>query len=328
MRRNMVVLLAGSAIACAGEPTAPEPFAPAPGATATAGAGSWVARKEYMGDIFEAAGASVTSNGRTTMYVIGGIRRCCLNATTIDAVKAYDATANTWRPKAPYPVRVWSTNGAVVLDGKIYVTGGRTPVQRADGYWDNEILKSLYVYTPSLDRWVRKRDMPIRSATAVSVGYQGKLYVATENVVLRYDPSTDQWAQFGNRPHDFWNPSGGLINGKLYLVSELGPMGILDLTTGAWTSGPNRPYRTCSTASTTLQAKLYLFGFCSDYPTDPEIRQRGLVFDPATNSWSEVAPPPAGISSRAAIARVVVNGRVRLSLVQGDRPNNHYQYVP
>ncbi|MBA3318057.1 MAG: hypothetical protein H0T50_08210 [Gemmatimonadales bacterium] len=57
-------------------------------------------------------------------------------------------------------------------------------------------------------------------------------------------------------------------------------------------------------------------------------RNRGLVFDPATGGWSEVATPPVPASAEAALARVFVNAQPRLSLVQGTRPNNHYQFVP
>jgi hypothetical protein len=81
-------------------------------------------------------------------------------------------------------------------------------------------------------------------------------------------------------------------------------------------------------ASTDFRAKLYLFGFCDDYPTDPVTRDRGLVFDPATSTWSEVAPPPVEGGAAAALARVFVNEQPRLSLVYGTRPNNHYQFIP
>lgn len=341
MRRQMVVLLAGSAIACAGEPTAPEPFAPTDGAAAV-GAGSWAARAQYPVDIFDVTSASITNHSGTRMYVIGGFQKCCGAGQITDAVKAYDATTGTWTAKARYPVRVRATNGAAELGGRIYVTGGFTRRQtEPGGPWRLETLKSLYVYTPGSNTWVRKRDMSLTSVNGASVAYRGMLYVATPcydtsvcpslgSVVWRYNPATDQWARFGERPtRDWWNVAAGVIGGKLYLVEEYGgAMDILDLTTGAWTSGPSRPYRACDMASTAFQAKLYLFGYCDDYPTDPVTRDRGLVFDPATSSWSEVAAAPVRTGSDAALARVFVNGQPRLSLVQGTRPNNHYQFVP
>ena len=71
-----------------------------------------------------------------------------------------------------------------------------------------------------------------------------------------------------------------------------------------------------------------LFGYCDDYPTDPETRDRGLVFDPGSNAWSEVTPAPITAKADASLAKVFVNGKPRLSLVEGDRPENHVQFVP
>jgi N-acetylneuraminic acid mutarotase len=332
MRGPTVVLMAGLAIGCAGEPTGPEPGPPAAAVTAAL-AGSWAARAQYPVDVFDATSASITnsSTGRTTVYVVGGFPACCGAGRITDAVRAYDATANTWRARAHYPVRVHATNGAVALGGRIYVTGGFTRRwDAAFGVWRRETLNRLYVYNPNTDRWTRKRDMPVTSANGSSVGWQGKLYVAEGSVVWRYDPATDQWTQFATQPQrDWWNVSAGVIGGRLYLVEEFGgAMDILELATGAWSSGPNRPYRACNTTATDFRARLYLFGFCDDYPIDPETRDRGLVFDPAANAWSEATPAPIAVSADAAIARVFVNQEPRLSLVHGVRPNNHYLFTP
>jgi len=338
----MAVLLTGLVGACASEPTAPEPSETATAVAAAVGAGSWTARAQYPVNVSDATSASVTDgSGRTTMYVIGGIPRCCSAGQMTDAVKAYDATADKWTAKAHFPVRIRSTNGAAELDGKIYVSGGFSRRwDEARQVWRLMTLQSLYVYAPGTNTWVRKRDMPITTVNGASVGYQGKLYVATAcydetvcpsggSVVWRYDPATDQWTKFAERPRDWWDVSAGLINGKLYLVEEFtGDLDILDLATGAWSSGPKRPYRACSAATTAFQAKLYLFGFCDDYPTDPEVRDRGLVFNPGSNTWTEVTPAPIFASADAALSRVFVNGKPRLSLVQGNRPDNHYQFAP
>ncbi len=343
MRRQIAVLLTGLAGACASETTAPEPSETATAVAAAVGAGSWVARAQYPVNVSDATSASITdAAGRTTMYVIGGFPKCCGPGQVTDAVRAYDAAANTWTAKARIPVRVSSTDGAAELDGKIYVSGGFSRRwDEARQVWRRETLKSLYVYHPATNTWDRKRDMPIATVNGASVGYQGKLYVATpcydeaecpsgESVVWRYDPARDQWTRFAERAaRDWWDVSAGLIGGKLYLVEEFtGSLDILDLATGTWSSGPKRPFRACNAAATSLQAKLYLFGYCDDYPTDPETRDRGLVFDPGSNAWSEVTPAPITAKADASLAKVFVNGKPRLSLVEGDRPENHVQFVP
>ena len=341
MQRQIAVLLTGLVGACASEPTAPD-LSESATPVAAIGAGSWIARAQYPVNVSDATSASVTdARGRTTMYVIGGRPKCCGAGQVTDAVRAYDAATNTWTAKARVPVRLRSTNGAAELDGRIYVSGGFTRQwDESRQVWRLETLRSLYVYTPGTNTWARKRDMPIAMVNGASVGYQGRLYVATAcydevpcpnggSVVWRYDPATDQWTKFAERDRDWWDVSAGAINGKLYLVEEFtGALDVLDLTNGAWSSGPERPYRACSAATSTLQAKLYLFGRCDDWPTDPEPRARGLVFSPASNTWSEVTPAPIPASADASLARVVVNGQPRLSLVEGDRPDNHYQFAP
>jgi N-acetylneuraminic acid mutarotase len=343
MRRQMAVLLTGLAGACASEPTAPESSEAATAVAAAVGMGSWIARAQYPVNISDATAASITdAAGRTTMYVIGGRPKCCGAGQVTDAVRAYNASSNTWSAKARVPVRVRSTNGAAELDGKIYVSGGFSRRwDEARQVWRLETLKSLYVYTPGTDAWARKRDMPITTVNGASAGYRGKLYVATacyyeapcpdgQSVVWRYDPATDQWVKFAERSgRDWWDVSAGLIGGKLYLVDEFtGAVDILDLATGGWSTGRERPYRACNAAATSLQAKLYLFGWCDDYPTDPETRDRGLVFDPAGNTWTEVTPAPMRAGADASLAKVFVNGNPRLSLVEGARPDNHYQFMP
>src|SRR6186997_259085 len=111
MRRQIAVLLTGLAGACASETMAPEPSETATAVAAAVGAGSWVARAQYPVNVSDATSASSTdASGRTTMYVIGGFPKCCGPGQVTDAVRAYDAAANTWTAKARIPVRVSSTD--------------------------------------------------------------------------------------------------------------------------------------------------------------------------------------------------------------------------
>jgi hypothetical protein len=335
------VLFVGAAVACGQDPTSPEP--PEAASAAAAGVGSWTPRAPYPFDVFDAASAAITENAtaRTTMYVVGGYPRCCGPGLIQDRVRAYDATTDTWTPRAPYPVPIRSTNGAVELDGRIYVSGGFTRRwDAAKQVYRLETVKSLYVYTPSTNTWARKRDMPDATVNGASVAYNGMLYVAAPcydagvcpngpGLVWRYNPATDRWSVVAEGPGDYWNVAAGVINGRLYLVEEFGgAMEIIDLKTGSRISGPTRPYRACSAAAAAWQAKLYLFGLCDDYPTDPEQRDRGLVFDPATNTWSEVVPPPVPAGPNSTLARVFVNARPRLALIGGTKPQNHFHFVP
>ena len=325
---------------CSDAPTAP-PAGEALSAAAAA-ADAWTAKADYPRTIWHPTSASTTdaATGRTTMYVIGGRPNRFGGAGAItDAVKAYDVAANRWRSAAPYPVRIWSTNGAVELEGKIYVSGGFT--RRFDerrGVWRLETLKSLYVYDPKVDRWTRRRDMPIATVNGVSAAYNGMLYVATpcyddavcgrqfdQGALWRYDPATDQWVLLGRTPQDPWQAGGGFIGGKFYLVEFLGALDIYDVATNSWSSGPQRPYRACAPASATLQAKLYLVGCRDDFDESGEYPM--LVFDPAAG-WSEAAAPPVPADNLWTLSRVMTGGSPRLQLVGGAAPGNNWQFRP
>ena len=67
-----------------------------------------------------------------------------------DVVRAYNVSTNTWTSKANLPLPIRSNNGAVVLDGKIYLSGGF--IKRFNpntGTYGLETLKSLYVHEPA-----------------------------------------------------------------------------------------------------------------------------------------------------------------------------------
>jgi N-acetylneuraminic acid mutarotase len=342
---TVVLILASLALTgCQEDPTGPTPEPGAPVA-AVAAAERWLPRADYPTDIWEAASASITTPAtlRTILYVIGGRPKEFGSAGQItSAVKAYDVSANVWQAKAPYPVRIRATNGAVEINGKIYVSGGFT--RRWDeqhGVWRLQTVKSLYVYDPATNTWTRRRDMPITTVQGVSAAYKGLLYVATDcfdevvcgeqddrGALWRYNPSTDRWVLLSRRTTTIlgWS-GGGFVGGKLYLVDELGELDIYDVATNRWSSGPRRPFRRCSPASTTLQAKLYLVG-CHDDDDESGVWPM-LVFDPKVGSWSQaMAPPVAATGDRWTLSRVVANGRPRLELVGGARPGNNWQYVP
>ena len=337
----LVVLLA-----CSDDPAGPGVITVDPGAApsgaAAAAADGWRARADYHTTLWSPASASITdpSTLRTTVYVIGGNSKTFDGASgrIISAVKAYNVTTNTWVAKAPVPVRVMASNGAVEINGKIYLSGGWSrrwdPIR---GVWGGMLLQSLYVYDIATNTWTRGSDMPFVTAGGVSAGYQGLLYVATTcydescqdrdlGALWRYNPGTDRWMLLGSTPHNPEKAGGGVIGGKFYLVTTAGAdvyLDIYDLATNTWSIGPRPPY-ICAAAYTTLRGKLYLVG-CGDLPDDGHI----LVFDPKTGLWDQApAPTLSTTGSFRTLSRVVVNGVPGLELIGGAEPGNNWQYQP
>lgn len=82
--------------------------------------------------------------------------------------------------------------------------------------------------------------------------------------------------------------AGGAVNGKLYVIAGYIPL-------------PSAPYyRAVATTS---------------------------VYDPATNQWQNLAPAPFDGGARGA-GRVLAGGQVRIDVVGGPRPANHWQFTP
>ena len=149
--------------------------------------------------------------GQSIVYAIGGRNPVWNNPQA--TVTAYNAATNTWTLRQPLPVRLASTNGAGVINGKIYISSGCT---------DHECFfptDALYMYNPATDTWTQKRSIPPDTTSgdyqhAYGDGVTGvindKLYVLSgrfkadpphgyfescDPLFYRYNPATDKWVE-------------------------------------------------------------------------------------------------------------------------------------
>jgi N-acetylneuraminic acid mutarotase len=188
--------------------------------------------------------------GQPVVYTMGGRN---LQGNPIRTVTAYNVATNTWTFRRGGPAVAW-TNGAAVINGKIYLSGGFSDRNA----WTS-LSGSLDMYDPATNTWTRKRDMPSLvdpygdkvyvGASGVSGVINGQLYVITACYTLmevggfgyyqeggckapdyagpaffRYNPVTDRWTTL---PSPFrgvvYSPFvGGVIGGKFYVLG--GPM--------------------------------------------------------------------------------------------------------
>ena len=313
---------------------------------------TWVTRKDLETEQYtDFATATVTdASGRSVLYVIGG-RAGNLSPFTesgLAKVRAYDVATNRWTVRASLPEQLHSTNGAGVINGKIYVSGG---VRRAKYYRD-----AFYMYDPATNTWASKRRLPITGFKGVSGVIDGKLYVATschwqedcsyyddyrpptghtDLWLFRYDPLTDAWTELAIPPGLFGSGGlgtmgmGGTIGGKFYVGNgQSNVLLVYDPVTNTWTEKATPRALRIGAAFTTLGARLYMVGGVrvNADGTNSEVRATN-AYDPATNTWSNLAPLPTSRSWTAA-NRVVVNGVQRIELVGGARPGNNLQYIP
>ena len=129
------------------------------------------------------------------LYVVGGeisATGVANQGIYIANVYEYDPATATWTEKAPMPT-ARSAGATGVIDGKIYVAGGRPP----RGH-------DFAVYDPLADAWTVLPDLPTQRNHLAAGAVGGRLYVVggrfgggvgseMTGVVEVYDPSTNSW---------------------------------------------------------------------------------------------------------------------------------------
>jgi serine protease len=218
------------------------------------------------------------------VYVIGGV------GGQTGIVQIYDAASDTWTIGTPKPTFAWNINAAVI-DGKIYVPGGRNP-------FTGEILGTLEIYDPANDQWSSGASLPMPLCGLAVEAVNGKLYVmggqnqqqGSYNTMYVYDPNANIWNRLADMEYGMAWGSSGVINGKIYLFGVHDSYGIPQLTevynpvTNSWlVTGPlNIPRNWPS--GVVLGGKLYAIG---GYRFGMESwRQDVEVYDPGTDTWS------------------------------------------
>ena len=148
-----------------------------------------------------------------------------------NATYEWDPAANNWTEKAPMPTRR-SGGAAAVLDGKIYVAGGRTRQTGAD----------FAVYDPKTDKWKRLPNVPTQRNHLGVVATAGKIWVVggrfggsfiskQTGALEAYDPKSRTWTKMKSMP----KPRGG-INAVVAkgCIHVFGGEGNADAASGVW----------------------------------------------------------------------------------------------
>ena len=161
-----------------------------------------------------------------------------------DTVYELDPAAGAWLLRAPMPFP--RSGGAVgIIDGKVYVAGGRPPHG-----------SEFAVYDSAADTWTTLPDLPTQRNHLAAGVIDGKLYVVGGRfgggvgsemtaVVEVYDPATNTWRAGTPLPEPRAGLTGTVVNGCLYAIGGEGndadPRGIFELNevynprTDTWT---------------------------------------------------------------------------------------------
>ena len=188
-----------------------------------------------------------------TLYVIGGEFSPTGTATQdvfVNTVFALDPATGEWSQRAPMPT-ARSAMAVSLLDGKIYVAGGRPP----RGH-------DFAVYDPGADAWTVLPDLPTQRNHLAAGAIGGRLYVAGGRfgggvgsemtaALEVFDPGTGAWTAAAPLPRPRAGVNGIAVGGCLYVVGGEGndahPQGVFpdvdvyDPMADSWSALPPLP---------------------------------------------------------------------------------------
>ena len=187
------------------------------------------------------------------LYVMGGETDGALTGRPGKEVAntwVHDPANGGWAARAPMPT-ARSAGGEAVLDGKIYVAGGRAPGGSA-----------FEVYDPAADKWEKLPDLPSQRNHLAMAALNGKIIVAGGrtgpgftaerlDVVEIYDPKTRSWTKGAPLPAPRAGITGASVEGCMFVFGGEGERtNVLGLTPNSygydpradrWTKLPDLP---------------------------------------------------------------------------------------
>jgi N-acetylneuraminic acid mutarotase len=243
----------------------------------------------------------------------------CDHASAQESLEDTWATiASKWTQRTDMPTaRVIA--GSAVVDGKIYVVGGRSV--------SSGISKNMEEYDPAADTWRRRALMPTSRQGARAATVDGIVYAIGGNTgfteipaVEAYDPTTDTWTRKTDMPTGRSVAATVAVDGKIYVIGGNGNGGVnftfptvevYDPATDTWTRKADMPTARWSPAADVVDGKIYVFGGGRRYSANafPPFDETPIVevYDPATDTWSRASDMPR---ARFAHSATAVSGKI------------------
>ena len=275
-------------------------------------AGEWLALAPLGQGARQETGVAAL-DGR--IYVVGGFAGFADVAT----VEVYDPAIDSWRDAAPIPAALHHANLAAVA-GKLYLLGSLRGLSFT-------AAPAVYVYDGATDSWSEGAPMPTgteRGAAAVGV-IGDKIYVAggyRDGSVAdfsAYDTLTGTWQTLPPLPEARDHLVGGAVGTTFFAIGGRtggieglrGQTDAFDLATGVWTARAPIPTARGGAAAAVLDGRIHVAGGEGNPATASGVFAEHDAYDPATDSWSTLAPmrtPRHGTGAAAHDGRLYVPG--------------------
>jgi N-acetylneuraminic acid mutarotase len=162
-----------------------------------------------------------------TLYVVGGDGTRLWNSDGYDpegvvAVnEAYDPKTNTWTKRSPMQIPRDHLASAVI-DGKVYIIGGREPIGKSSLFRNLNINE---VYDTKTDTWSFGHPLASYRSSLAAASVNDKIYVfGGENTERtfdnneEYDPQNDTWKSCEPMPSARHGLGAASIEDKVYVV--------------------------------------------------------------------------------------------------------------
>jgi DNA-binding CsgD family transcriptional regulator/N-acetylneuraminic acid mutarotase len=233
------------------------------------------------------------------LYAIGGETSQGITGT----LEVYDINTDTWHqlPEKPTPA---TDVGAAVLNGLVYVPGGRI------GQGGNEITAQLEIYDPVAAQWRTGADLPYPTSAYALTAFEGRLYLfggwdgySVSSRVFMYDPTLDSWQERSPMPTARSFCGAAVAGGKIYVIGGMAdntPLTANEIYSptrespqdaSPWETGFPLPDARQGLQVTTIADTVYVLGGAGQ-----SVSRFGLIYFPPTNTWQslEASPQPLG----------------------------------
>jgi len=167
--------------------------------------------------------SSVTELVGGQVHLVGGWSFDRSNNVSLASHDVFDLAGRSYASVAHAPLATARNHAfSGVIDGKIYVTGGRSPGHEGD---DGQNVPSSEVYDPGADAWSPFADLPTPRSGGASAVVGGKLYVlggqlpgnTIYKTVERFDPQAGAWQKLGDMPAYAAGQRAVAVGGDIYM---------------------------------------------------------------------------------------------------------------
>jgi len=166
------------------------------------------------------------------IYLIGGRVPTVAGASHFNdhrdtaAVEVLDPAHGRWRrlPDAP---TARNSAASAVIDGRIYVVGGRSAQKQADGTLSQINVSTLEVFDPVRNAWTTRKPMPQARGGLAAAAHRGRLYVfggeqwVPDQKVFAdswvYDPAKDDWEALPPMPTARHGLGAATLNNRIHV---------------------------------------------------------------------------------------------------------------